>query len=230
MANRGFYCADGYLKRTAKLTDEEVGRLFRACMIYHATGEIVELEGRESVAFDFIREDIDAANEAYAAKCETNRRNRLGTATDEALQPTTNDNERGRTISTVNERGRTSTNVHESAKEKEKEKEEDKEKDKGIEIRRFTPPTLDEVRAYCKERNNKVDYERFVDFYTSKGWKVGNQPMKDWKAAVRTWERNGSQSSQPVKQVIAQQYTQRDYTEKEDSMDDVLNRIGRAGA
>ena len=55
---------------------------------------------------------------------------------------------------------------------------------------RFTPPTVDEVRAYCQERKNSVDPETFVDFYTSKGWKVGNNPMKDWKAAVRTWERN----------------------------------------
>lgn len=55
---------------------------------------------------------------------------------------------------------------------------------------RFTPPTVEEVRAYCQERKNTVDPETFVDFYTSKGWKVGNNPMKDWKAAVRTWERN----------------------------------------
>lgn len=55
--------------------------------------------------------------------------------------------------------------------------------------RRFTPPTIEEVQAYCEERNNRVDPERFVDFYTSVGWKVGNKPMKDWKAAIRTWEK-----------------------------------------
>lgn len=54
---------------------------------------------------------------------------------------------------------------------------------------RFAPPTVEEVRTYCQERHNKVDPERFVDFYASKGWRVGNQPMKDWKAAVRTWEK-----------------------------------------
>ena len=102
MANRGFFCLDGYLNRTAKLTDEELGRLFRACMVYHATGEVTDLEGRESVAFDFIREDIDAANEAYTAKCETNRRNRLTALADRNEPPLTNDNDRQRT----------STNVH----------------------------------------------------------------------------------------------------------------------
>lgn len=54
---------------------------------------------------------------------------------------------------------------------------------------RFTSPTLEEVEAYCLERGNGVDPQQFIDFYTSKGWKVGDQPMKDWKAAVRTWER-----------------------------------------
>ena len=54
---------------------------------------------------------------------------------------------------------------------------------------RFTPPSLDEVRAYCEERGNNVDPERFIDFYESKGWMIGKNKMKDWKAAVRTWEK-----------------------------------------
>ena len=54
--------------------------------------------------------------------------------------------------------------------------------------KRFVKPTLEEVSAYCKERNNNIDAQRFIDFYESKGWKVGNTPMKDWKAAVRNWE------------------------------------------
>ena len=61
---------------------------------------------------------------------------------------------------------------------------------------RFTAPTVEEVREYCLERGNSVDPDQFVDFYTSRGWKVGKNPMKDWKAAVRTWER-GRNTSQP---------------------------------
>lgn len=53
----------------------------------------------------------------------------------------------------------------------------------------FTPPTLEEVKAYCEERNNGIDAERFIDFYSSKGWMVGKNKMKDWKASVRTWEK-----------------------------------------
>ena len=52
----------------------------------------------------------------------------------------------------------------------------------------FTPPTVEEVKAYCQERNNNVNPQSFVDFYQSKGWKVGSNSMKDWKACVRTWE------------------------------------------
>lgn len=67
----------------------------------------------------------------------------------------------------------------------EKEKEEDKEKEK-----RFRAPSVEEVAAYCAERQNNVDAETFVDFYASKGWMVGSNHMKDWKAAVRTWEKD----------------------------------------
>ena len=70
---------------------------------------------------------------------------------------------------------------------------EKKEKDNNIyngdKSNRFVPPTLEEVQEYCFERGNNVDAETFVDFYSSKGWMVGKNKMKDWKAAVRTWER-----------------------------------------
>ena len=59
--------------------------------------------------------------------------------------------------------------------------------------KRFTPPTVEEVRAYCQERNNGIDPEAFVDYYTARGWKYGQgKSVADWKAAVRTWERRES--------------------------------------
>lgn len=69
------------------------------------------------------------------------------------------------------------------------------EKEIDIEIEKekrniFVAPTLEEVEAYCTERGNNVDAQKFIDYYTSNGWKVGKNKMKDWKAAVRTWERN----------------------------------------
>lgn len=56
---------------------------------------------------------------------------------------------------------------------------------------RFIPPSVEEVRTYCMERGNSVDPKRFVDYYTSNGWMAGRNKMRDWKAAVRTWENNG---------------------------------------
>lgn len=58
----------------------------------------------------------------------------------------------------------------------------------------FKPPTVQEVQDYCNERQNEIQAYTFVNFYQSKGWKVGNQPMKDWKAAVRTWEQKNKQN------------------------------------
>lgn len=63
---------------------------------------------------------------------------------------------------------------------------------------RFTPPTVEEVAAYCLERKNHVDPQRFVDFYAAKGWMVGKNRMKDWKAAVRTWEQRDGQEAKPA--------------------------------
>ena len=69
--------------------------------------------------------------------------------------------------------------------------------------KRFTKPTLEEVQAYCQERNNNVDAQRWYNHYEAVGWKVGKNPMKDWKASVRTWERsnangNNKPNSKPV--------------------------------
>lgn len=58
------------------------------------------------------------------------------------------------------------------------------------EKKEFVPPTLEEVQAYCDENGINIDAQRFIDHYTANGWKVGKNSMKDWKAAVRNWEKN----------------------------------------
>lgn len=65
---------------------------------------------------------------------------------------------------------------------------------RGEKADRFVPPDVNQVQEYCDSRNNGIDAQTFVDFYTSKGWMVGKNKMKDWKAAVRTWERNDKRS------------------------------------
>lgn len=56
----------------------------------------------------------------------------------------------------------------------------------------FSQPTLDDVAGYCAERGNQIDPQRFVDYYTANGWRVGKNPMRNWKAAVRNWERRAA--------------------------------------
>lgn len=75
MAMEYFCCYHSYKRSCEKLTDQELGRLFRSLMQYSETGETQELTGRESIAFDFIAEDIDRAKEAYETKCRSNAEN-----------------------------------------------------------------------------------------------------------------------------------------------------------
>nr|DAV46971.1 MAG TPA: hypothetical protein [Caudoviricetes sp.] len=176
---REYFCAyHSYIKQCKGLSDGELGRLFRALLEYSASGKVPELNGRESVAFDFMSANIDRDAESYKDTCNRNREN----------------------ISKRYERIRANTTIYETYQEKEEEKEKEEllKKDISNEIskkstrqKKFVPPTVEEVAAYCLERKNKVDAAYFVDHYTSNGWKVGKQNMKDWKAAVRTWEKNG---------------------------------------
>jgi hypothetical protein len=90
---------------------------------------------------------------------------------------------------------------------------------------RFTPPTLEEVRAYCLERGNKVDCEKWFDFYESKGWYVGKNKMKNWKAAVRTWEKEDkdkpvkeAKSTNKFNQFPQREYSQTDYSSLEQAL------------
>ena len=79
------------------------------------------------------------------------------------------------------------------------EEEEEEEVGRGIRSKepvgraRFRAPSTEEVAAYCSESSLALDAQAFVDFYASKGWKVGRSPMKDWKAAARNWARRDRQ-------------------------------------
>ena len=81
---------------------------------------------------------------------------------------------------------------------------------KPIKFKRFKKPDYHEVADYCidrKEQGNNVDPRKFVDFYESNGWKVGKNPMKDWKAAVRNWERNAPKDKTNRKILDNKDYT-----------------------
>ena len=104
-------------------------------------------------------------------------------------------------------------------------------KDNSIENRkRFTAPTIEEVKAYCKERGNRVDPERFIDYYTSNGWRVGKNPMKDWKAAIRTWEKGDQSQRTGKKRNTLDNYEEKPYDPEEcrrsiDELDKLLEEL-----
>lgn len=177
---REYFCAYySYLASMRNLSDAECGRLFRALLQYGSAGDkSINLQGRESIAFDFMAAQIDRDNEAYSERCQKNRKNG-------ALA---NGTERTRMVPNGTERYQT------PPKEKEKKKENIKERLPNGNPKKSIPPSLEEVAAYCEERGNGIDAESFVDFYTARGWTYGkNQQMKDWRAAVRTWEKRRTQ-------------------------------------
>ena len=162
------------------LGDAEKGRLFTAMLRYASTGELPDLRGGERLLWPTAKLNIDRTR----AEAEKN---------------TINGKKGGRPKTQNNPK-----KPNETLKDKEKE-------NKIIPLspngdcppkggrppeKRFVKPTADEVRAYCAERGNHVDAQAFVDFYAAKGWKVGNTPMKDWKAAVRTWEKRDAERKQ----------------------------------
>lgn len=111
MALEYFCCFNSYRKKTRNLSDSELGRLFRALMLYNETGEKTQLNGREETAFDFIAEDIDAGKERYEAKCAQNKANR-------GQRSTTAVNDGERTSTNANDGEQPLTNVPQTKNKK----------------------------------------------------------------------------------------------------------------
>lgn len=200
----------------APLSDEETGRLFRDMLHYAATGEEPpEFKGNERFLWQVAKRDIDTA----AERAETLRQNGA-----RGGRPKSKENQ--------NEPNETNENKQE-AKESRKEKKRNEKKGNEIEKkdieepqRRFNPPTLEEITAYCRERNNGIDPQYFLDYQTARNWVLSNgKKCKDWRATVRTWEKNNF-SRTPKKTVAAQDYSQRDYAgEQADAMRRMLEGV-----
>lgn len=170
-----------YLDAIEPLGDAERGRLFTSLLEYARTGEAPQLGGNERFLFPMMRAQIDRDNTAMTELSEA--RSKAGKIGAEAKQANSGFARQNKQMPNLSSK---------SSYDKDKDKDKDKGKDKDESItraRRFTPPTLDDVLAYVRERGSDVDPQRFLDFYASKGWMIGKNPMKDWKAAVRTWEK-----------------------------------------
>lgn len=194
MSMEYFCCYNDYLKKLEKLSDEEMGRLFRALLIYSSTGEQIDLIGMESLAFDFISFDIDRAKKSYEEKCLKNTENgRKGGRPKNGESPKPNgffENQKNRMVFL-----KTQKTQEEEKKEKEEYEEEQEKVKKKNTKEKFVKPTLEEIKDYCSEQNYiHIDPEYFIDYYESNGWMAGKSKMKDWKATVRNWERRGKEN------------------------------------
>ena len=205
-----------WLDVTQDLTAEEKGNLIDAVVAY-ASGLEYEslLTGGAKIAFRFLKGQIDRNREL------SEKRSKAASGSDDEANGSKTEETGTKEEQNGTNGSKTEQTGTKLPKEKEKEKEEDKEKEKESTKeppKRFTPPTVEEVAAYCKERGNGIDPEYFVDYQTARNWVLSNgKKMQDWKATIRTWEKNGY--SKTGKVVTAQQYGQRDYSgEQEDAM------------
>ena len=168
-----------FLDVVEPLDDEECGRLFKAMLGYSLDGREPQLTGNERFLWVVARQHMDREAEVYEKKVKHLKRGN---------------------VPVTEKKG----SVSEQDKDKEKDNDKDKDKDKYIYMGGkppeapapkahiyIQPPSLEEIRSYCQERGNQVDPEYFYHYYQSNGWRVGKNPMRDWKAAVCAWETNG---------------------------------------
>lgn len=200
-------------ERTDELNDGEKGRLLLALLRYAVTGVKPTLTGNERFAFSVLKGEIDRDIASYDAKVANGR---LGGRP--SKEQKTKENQ---TKPKINKAKPNETENNLNVKNKEEDIKETLLTESKEKCTRFSPPSLDEVEAYCRERNNGVNAQTFIDFYASKGWKVGQNPMKDWKACVRTWEQrdNSPHPYQKPRLLRAQDYAQRDYSETDTEND-----------
>lgn len=217
------------------LDDAARGRFVSALLAYATQGIVPELTGEERFLWPSFRRTIDAAIAKAAAQSENGKKG--------GSQPKPAKAKQSQLKPTQANLSQAKANVSQTAYIQEQEQDQEHIQEHSICVEgtkapnarartRFTPPTPEEVDTYCRESGYKVDGQRFCDFYASKGWVVGKNPMKDWKAAVRNWATRDNQtgSSPPPAQrgpkvVREQVYTQREYDEEDSLPDWMLSKL-----
>ena len=226
MERESFVFYSSFLKAIRAIKKRDIqAELALAIIEYGITGETTECGEVVSVAMELIKPQIEANNKKYIngmkgaeygvkggrPKKEKPQENPKETPKkpqeNPSLTPNVNDNDNVNDNISFLEKKKQKSDVAFSDLENENENSESPietlqtpKEQSGGGRKKFTIPTAEEVQAYCDERKNGISGQQFCDFYSSKGWKVGSQPMKDWKAAVRTWEMRRKDQSPPVTQ------------------------------
>ncbi|WP_418929316.1 DUF6291 domain-containing protein [Clostridium fessum] len=167
-----------------KMSNEQAGELIKAIYAYQKDPDAAPKDPALAFVFELIKQQLDADSQRYKEACAA--RSEAGK---KGGRPKANASDKKQMVS---EESKKSKCFSEKAKKADNEYDNDLKENtlEGVKEKRFAPPTLQEVKDYClKMGYTHVDAERFIDYYTSNGWMVGKNRMKDWKAAVRNWDR-----------------------------------------
>ena len=174
------------------LTDEERGKLFLAILNCSEYGEAPDFTGALRMAFAFIQTALDRDAAAWESKREKRReagslggKQRVANQANATFAKQTKQTQANQAVPAPVP---VPVNVNVNVKEKEA--------IKPPRATRFSPPTVEQVAEYCRERGNGIDAQHFVDFYASKNWMIGKNKMRDWQASIRTWEKRGRENNQ----------------------------------
>ena len=202
---KSFVMYDTWIPLFENLDDQKAGQLIKAVCAFRNDPDAVPDDPVIGAMFSMIKAVMLEDNAKYEAKCAKNADN-----VSNRWEENTTVYDRTKKDTTVYDRTKTDTNYTDKDKDNDKDNDNEyptdtKKRGRG---KPFSPPTVEQVSDYCQERGNSVDPETFVDFYASKGWKVGNNPMKDWKACVRTWEKRdrGTSRASPKEPYSATSY------------------------
>lgn len=213
MARPGIMLYFDFLEPIMVLSDEEKGRLLMAMLEYGKDGILPEFTGMLALAWGFVKPKIDRDEESYenskaqrkyAAFCKKRANMNLPKISFDEWKLKF-DNEAQRAVNPVNEAQRavgvrypststtptTSTSTTAATTTT----------DSALPVCDFSPPSVEAVREYCNEHGYSISPERFVQYYTERGWMVGKDPMTDWQAVVRRWEETERQQGSPASNV-----------------------------
>lgn len=205
MTRDGFVFYRSFREALKALPPEEFKKCMLAILDYGLDGIEPETDGFEKSIYLMAKPQIDKNNKRYLNGTKGGR------------PETKQEPNRNQSITKQEPK-------RENAKPKDKDKEKDKDIKENTKRKVFSPPTVDDVRSYCIERKNNVDPQAFIDFYESKGWMIGKNKMKDWKACVRTWERGRSQT-RPEETAKHGSTKFNNFTERDYNMDDLERRL-----
>lgn len=171
-----------FAKSIEILSDAEKGRLFNAMLTYAETGEEPNLNGNERFVWPTAKMNIDRQEQSY--------KNKANAAAIARQNNPKNCSESKQTDNSSKQNCSELISVQDNDNEKDNDKKINKKNNSSQ--GKFVPPTLEEVEAYCKERNNNVDPKYFYDYFTTGHWKdsKGN-PVRNWKQKIITWEKGG---------------------------------------